>query len=257
MMNGKKLASEILSELDGSGKSLAIVLVGSRSDSVMYTNMKKKRGLEIGLTVEIISFPFDVNEDELINAVSSLSHDGVIVQLPLPDSFSRVLDSIPAAKDVDGLTSMSLGKLARGEKSFIPATPKGVMRLLKEYDVELKGKEVVIVNHSALIGKPLCMLMLNQGATVTVCHEFTKDLNKHLISADIIVSAVGKRDFIGSDMIKEGVVLVDIGIVKDSIGLCGDFSADCYSKALLYTPVPGGVGPMTVAMLLESVVNGN
>ena len=194
--------------------------------------------------------------NELISEIKELPHDGIIVQLPLPQGFNttKVLAAINPNKDVDGLTTTSLGKLVKGERGFVPATPKGVMRLFKEYQIGLKGKEIVIINHSAIVGKPLAMLLLNQGATVTVCHEFTKDLKKHTTQADIVISGVGKRDFITAEMIKEGAVLIDIGIVKDDIGLCGDFSNDCYQKASAYTPVPGGVGPMTVAMLLENVV---
>tara|TARA_Y100000310_G_scaffold345402_1_gene464528 strand:- start:36351 stop:37133 length:783 start_codon:yes stop_codon:yes gene_type:complete len=258
ILDGKKLSLDILRKLDGSGKSLGIILVGERADSIMYTNMKKKKGEAIGLQVDLLKFDEDVNEDELVSEIKRLSHDGIIVQLPLPSGFdvSKVLEAIDVNKDVDGLSTVSLGKLAKGEAGFVPATPKGVMRLLNSYDVDLKGKDVVIVNHSAIVGKPLALLMLNQGATVTVCHEFTKDLSRHLINADVIVSGVGKRDFIDASMLKERVVLVDVGIVKDEQGLCGDFSKDCYVKADAYTPVPGGVGPMTVAMLLENVVNG-
>ena len=257
IIDGKRIAREILSGLDGSGKSLAIVLVGSREDSILYTKMKKKKGEAIGLQVELVEFSSDVKENELTAKAKTLNHDGIIVQLPLPTGLGTVLESIPVEKDVDGLTAASLGKLVKNESCFIPATAKGVMRLFKEYGINLKGKDVVVVNHSAIVGKPLAMLFLNKGATVTACHEFTKDLKKYLIGADIIVSGVGKRDFITSSMIKEGVVLVDVGIVKDEMGLCGDFSSDCYVKSSYYTPVPGGVGPMTVAMLLESVVKGS
>ena len=257
IFDGRALANKILSELNGKGKSLAVVLVGEKADSVLYTKMKKKRGEAIGVQVDLVKFTEDVHEELLISKIKELTHDGIIVQLPLPANLdtAKILAAIDPNKDVDGLTAESLGRLVKGIPGFVPATPKGIMRLLEEYKIELKGKDICIINHSEIVGKPLAILLLNQGATVTVCHEFTKDLSKHTKNADIIVSGVGKRDFITSSMIKENVLLIDVGIVKDDLGLCGDFSVECYDKASAYTPVPGGVGPMTVAMLLENVVN--
>ncbi len=257
ILDGKKLAKEILEGLKGSQGKLTIIMCGERPDSVLYTNIKKKKGEEIGLGVDIVKFDEDVGETELISRIKNLECDGIIVQLPLPKHLDskKILASIPPEKDVDGLTKTSLGKVLLGDESFASATPKGVVRLLEEYKIEVKGKEVVIINHSNIVGKPLAMMLVNRGATVTICHEFTKDLSQHTLRADILVSGVGKPNFISKEMVKEGVIIVDVGISKVNEKIVGDVAENVKEKASFFTPVPGGVGPMTVAMLLENVVN--
>jgi len=176
--------------------------------------------------------------------------------LPKHLNEQKILNSIDPNKDVDGLTEASLGKVAQGNEDLAPATPKGIIRLLEEYDINLQGMEVTIINRSSIVGKPLALMFLNRGATVTICHSQTKNLLKHTQNADLIVAAVGKPNFLTADMVKNGVIIVDVGANKTKDGLKGDVDFEkVKEKASLITAVPGGVGPMTVAMLLENVVN--
>ncbi len=265
ILDGKKLSNEIIEQLKQRIKqekllpSLAIVLCGESPASIMYTGMKKKVCAEIGITAEIFHFSEPVAEEEVIQKIISLNRqvDGIIVQLPLPVNLSRdkILSFIDPAKDVDGLTEVSLGGVLRYNEQLAPATPKGIIRLLEAYHISIKSKEVVIVNHSDIVGKPLAMMFANRGATVTVCHEFTERLSDHTKRADILVSGVGKPYFITKEMVKPQSVVVDVGINKIGNSTCGDVDGAVSSVAAFLTPVPGGVGPMTIAMLLENVVN--
>lgn len=238
---------------------LSILLVGSRPDSLLYTEIKQKKADFVGIKSELYSFQEEVSEEELITKIKELNKisDGIIVQLPLPKNLNqqKILDSIAPEKDVDGLTSLNLGKTFAGDETFAPATPKGIIRLLNEYSIPILHKNVVIVNHSNLIGRPLAAIFLSKNATVTVCHEFTKDLSEHTKKADILVTAVGKPNLITAEMVKKGAVVVDAGISKVGGKVLGDVDFDSVKeKASYITPVPGGVGPMTVAILLESVL---
>lgn len=265
LMDGKKLAEQILNELQkqirrqGLKPALAIVLCGNKEESVLYTNLKKKRGEEIGISVIVHHFPESIPEEQLIQQIMTIAEnvDGIIVQLPLPLHLSKraVLDSILPEKDVDCLCSQNLGRAMGGTPAFLPATVQGVVRLLQEYAIPLKGKHAVIVNHSELIGKPLAMLLLQEGATVTVCHEFTEHLASHTRTADVLISGVGIPGLITPEKVKQGAVVIDVGIAKTGLGVMGDADFErVKEKAAYITPVPGGIGPMTVAMLLENVV---
>ncbi len=265
LLDGKNVADALLLDLAkkvkklGCSPVLSIVLCGDDAASKMYVTMKQKRAKEIGVIAEVYEFPADVLESDLLAKIQWLNGhaDGIIVQLPLPKHLDvqKVLDSISPDKDVDGLTSFNLGKIARGNELCAPATPKGIIRLLEHYRVAFSGARIVIVNHSPLIGKPLSWMLLNRGATVIVCNEFTRNLSEHTLSADIVVSAVGRAGLIDGSMLSEGVVVVDAGITKVDGKVRGDVEVDSVlEKARFITPVPGGVGPMTIAMLLETLV---
>lgn len=266
LLDGQKLSLEVLSSLrqrinPAYPPKMAIILCGDDPASKLYTSMKKKRGEEIGVKVELINFSKKVSSEKVIRKIQELNQtvDGIIVQLPLPKHLPQdlILNSIDPAKDIDGLTTQNLGNLVQGKEFFVPATPKGVMRLLEKYNLDLSGKEVVIINRSNIVGKPLASLFLNRNATVTVCHRQTQDLIQHTRRADILVSGVGIPDFIKLEMIKEGAVVIDVGIAQKNGKVCGDVDFEkVKEKASYLTPVPGGVGPMTVAMLLETLVNG-
>ncbi len=265
ILDGKKIAKIILDSLQekilemSEKPRLSIIRIGSNPASLVYTSMKKKRSEEIGMKTEIFQFPENIEEKELILQIEKCERvsEGIIVQLPLPPHINtqKILNAIDPAKDADGFTATNLGKLLQGEESLVPATPRGVVCLLEEYKILLEGKKVVIINRSMIVGKPLMALLLNRGATVTVCHSKTKNLQEQTQQADILVSAVGKSKFITADMVKEGVVVIDIGISKEKGRIVGDVDFEAVAKKASYiTPVPGGVGPMTVAMLLENVV---
>lgn len=265
LLDGKKVSEEILSRLkiqlkkSNLSPKLSIVLCGDDPASELYTKMKKDRGDFIGLNTEIKNFNADITEGELIKELKIINNtsNGVMMQLPLPKHLSskNILSYIDPNKDVDGLTATSLGKIMMGDEEFSPATPKGIIRLLEEYSIDLEGKEVTIINRSTVVGKPLAMMFLNRGATVTVCHSKTKDLLKHTKNADIIVVGVGQPNFLTAEMIKEESIIIDVGTNKTEDGLKGDVDFEnVKEKASFITPVPGGVGPMTVAMLLENVV---
>lgn len=265
ILDGKNLAAKVLEEvkqkISGLAKAprLSIIRCGDDPASVLYTSLKKKKAEEIGMTAELQIFSEDTPQESIIQYIRHANQkaDGIIVQLPLPAHLStgNIVNSISPEKDVDGLTSLNLGRLAGGDETRAPATPKAVVRLLEEYAIPLIGKRVVIINHSPLIGKPLSMLFLNRKATVTVCHEFTRDIIQHTLSADIIVSATGIPGFLHKQMIKEGVVVVDVGISKKDGVIQGDVAAPVIEKASFLSLVPGGVGPLTVAVLLENLVN--
>jgi methylenetetrahydrofolate dehydrogenase (NADP+) / methenyltetrahydrofolate cyclohydrolase len=266
ILDGKKVSKKILQRLELQLRyseykpKLSIILCGEDPASVLYTNMKKKRGLSIGLKAEIYKFDEKITEEDFFDKFDVLNKesDGIMIQLPLPKHLNqkRILSYIPKNKDVDGLTETSLGRILKGDEEFAPATPKGIIMLLEEYKINLEGKEVTIINRSTVVGKPLAMMFLNRGATVTVCHSKTKDLLKHTKEADIVVVGVGKQNFLTQDMIKEGSIIIDVGTNKTEDGLKGDVDFDSVkNKVSFITPVPGGVGPMTVAMLLENVVN--
>lgn len=267
ILDGKKLAESILAELKRkiagmeTAPRLSAVLCGEKPESVLYTDIKKKKGGDIGINVDIHKLPESASQKEVIDLIKKLNKesDGIIIQLPLPEKLKQsqpeIIEAIDPAKDVDGLTSLNLGKTLAGEETFVPATPKGIIRLLESYKIPVKGKNITIINHSNLLGKPLAAMLINRNATVTVCNEFTRDLAEHTKNADIFVTGAGKPGLIRSGMVKENAVVVDVGISKKGRNIEGDVDfEDVKKKASYITPVPGGVGPMTVAMLMENVL---
>ena len=266
ILDGKEVSKKILQKLELQLRysdykpKLSIILCGDDPASILYTNMKKKRGLFIGLKAEIYNFDKNITEEDFFDKFDELNKDsdGIMIQLPLPKHLDerKILSYIPKNKDVDGLTATTLGKILKGDEELACATPKGIIRLLEEYKIDFQGKEVTIINRSTIVGKPLAMMFLNRGSTVTVCHSKTKNLLKHTKEADIIIVGVGKANFLTADMIKEGSIIIDVGTNKTQNGSVGDVDFEnVKKKASFITPVPGGVGPMTVAMLLENVVN--
>ena len=240
---------------------LVVIQVGDNPASNVYINQKIKVAKQIGALCIHEKLSENITEGELINLIDKFNKDdsvnGMIVQLPLPKHIDeyRVLNTISPLKDVDGLTDVNAGKLACGKPGLISCTPYGVIKLLKYYNIELSGKHVVIVGRSNLVGKPLISLFLMENATVTCCHSKTTDLKHYTLDADILVVAVGKPKLITADMVKDGAVVVDVGINRLESGLCGDVDFEnVKSKASYITPVPGGVGAMTVAMLYNNLV---
>ena len=267
IMNGKEVALKIkeklIKEVNLLEKKpgLAVIQVGSDPASSIYVKSKAKLAKEIGYEFEHLQFPENVSEDELIKTIDEINSSdkisGVIVQLPIPKHLNvdKIINRIDPIKDVDGLTEINAGKLLTSKASLVSCTPKGIMTLLKEYEVNLEGKHVVIVGRSNLVGKPLISLCLNQNATVTICHSKTVSLEKYTKKADILIVAVGKASLIKSDYVKKGAIVVDVGINRIDGKLYGDVDFDEVSKkAKLITPVPGGVGPMTTISLMENVL---
>lgn len=239
--------------------SLAVVLVGNNPASQVYVKNKIKSAEYVGIKSLSYYLPETTSQKELEDLVISLSNDntvdGILVQLPLPKGLDekRVLSLIPLNKDVDGFTANNVGNLLLGNDCIVSCTPKAVITLLKEYNVELKGKHAVVVGRSNIVGKPVALLLLREDCTVTICHSRTKNLKEMCLQADIIVAAVGKTHLIKGDMVKDDAVIIDVGINRTENGLKGDVDFDgALSKASYITPVPGGVGPMTIAMLMEN-----
>lgn len=265
LLDGKATAAKIrekvkekVSKLDKK-PGLAVVRVGDDPASTIYVNKKEKMCLEVGIYSEKHVLDENVSEEELLNLVERLNLDanihGILVQLPLPKHINeqKVLKKILPKKDVDGFHVVNAGNLLQGMKGIRPATPKGIMRLLEEYDVDIEGKDAVIVGRSNIVGKPIALMLLEKNATVTICHSRTKNLEDYTKKADIIVSAVGRPKMITADMVKEGVVIIDVGINRIDGKLVGDVDFEnVKDKASYITPVPGGVGPMTIATLLEN-----
>lgn len=264
ILDGKKVAREVLEKVKifiSEKKivpSLAIVLCGNDPASVLYTSMKQKKAAEIGIKAELIALPEEISEEDFVKEIKRLnnSFDGVMVQLPLPKPMNAevIVNAIDPNKDVDGLTVVNLGKTISGDESLASATPKGIIVLLEYYNIAFKGKKAVIINHSNLIGKPLAAMFLNRGATVTVCHEFTRNLIEHTLNADIVVSAIGAADFVKKEMVKDGAVVIDVGISKKGDKIAGDVHSEVAEKSSFIAPVPGGVGPMTIAMLFQNLL---
>jgi len=257
-----KIAKDI-SELKEGGVSacLAAVLVGDDPGSKIYVKMKHKACEKAGIKSITRKFPPGITEDELALEIDQLNRDdsidGILVQLPLPRHINerKIMERIDPLKDVDGFNPVNMGNLAIGAEKMVPCTPKGIIRMLEEYNVKLEGAEAVVVNHSSVVGKPLAMLLLNRNATVSVCHVFTKNLASYTRDADIVIVGAGVPKLIKADMIKEGAVVIDVGINRVEDKIVGDVDFDNVSKkAGLITPVPGGVGPMTITMLLENTV---
>ena len=241
---------------------LAVVIVGDDPASQVYVRNKHKACEEVGFLSSVYRLDADTTEDELLALVDALNRDdeidGILVQLPLPRhlSASKVIAAIDPKKDVDAFHTENVGKIMLGEEGFAPCTPAGVMSLLAAYGIDPEGKECVVVGRSNIVGKPMAMLLLHKNATVTIAHSRTKDLASVTRRADILVSAVGRAKFITADMVKEGAVVIDVGMNRDECGkLCGDVDFDAVApKTSFITPVPGGVGPMTITTLLENTL---
>lgn len=267
-MDGKALAAkvkeEVAAQVAGMERKpgLAVVLVGDNPASRVYVNGKKKDCAECGIYSEEYAIPAETTQQELLELVETLNGrediDGILVQLPLPKHLNEkeVLLAIRPDKDVDCFHPFSVGQLMIGEQGFQPCTPAGVMRMLKEYGIDPAGKHCVIVGRSNIVGKPQAMLMLRENATVTVCHTKTPDLKAECLRADILVAAAGRVGLITGDMVKEGAVVVDVAMNRNEAGkLCGDVVfEEAAQRASYITPVPGGVGPMTRAMLMENTL---
>jgi len=267
IIDGKKIAAgikeKVKKEVDSmqTKPGLATVLVGDDPASQLYVKLKGKACDEAGIKSEKYEFPGDVEEGEIIKLIRELNSNssihGILVQLPLPKHLNsqEIMAEIAPEKDVDGFNPVSMGNLMIGNEGFVPATPKGIIGMLEHEGVDVEGKDCVIVNHSPVVGKPLAMLLLNREATVSVCHVKTKDLGRFTREAEILIVAAGVPGLIKADMVKEGAVVIDVGINKTEDGIVGDVDFEAVKdKASLITPVPGGVGPMTIAMLLENTV---
>ncbi|MBQ3870692.1 MAG: bifunctional methylenetetrahydrofolate dehydrogenase/methenyltetrahydrofolate cyclohydrolase FolD [Clostridia bacterium] len=249
-------------EKHGRAPSLTVIIVGEDPASQVYVRNKEKACIQTGIRSEIIRLPADTGEEELLCKIDELNGDenvnGILVQLPLPDHIDEknIICRISPKKDVDAFGYENVGRIMTGEYDFLPCTPAGVMELLRRYGISPAGKECVVLGRSNIVGKPMAMLLMHGNGTVTVCHSKTKDLSSHTKRADILVSAIGRAKFVKADMIKEGAVVIDVGINRDEDGrLCGDVDYEgCFDKAAAITPVPGGVGPMTVTMLLKNTL---
>jgi methylenetetrahydrofolate dehydrogenase (NADP+) / methenyltetrahydrofolate cyclohydrolase len=242
---------------------LSTILVGENPASVSYINRKQKAASDVGIVTRDLRFNSTVQQEELERAISDLNADndvhGVLVQLPLPAHIDQndMISKLDPVKDVDGLTPFNAGMLLKGNPVIMPCTPAGVLELLDFYHIDVMGMDVLIINRSSLVGKPLACLLLGRGASVTICHSKSKKIEEKIYSSEMIVSAVGNRErfTISGNMVKAGVVIIDVGISRCSGKICGDVDFDSVkNKASWITPVPGGVGPMTVAMLLRNTV---
>ncbi len=280
IIDGKKVAQEIRNELKekvsglkskyGKVPGLVTIIVGENPASKVYVKMKNKACEEIGMNPKIESLPEKTSEEELVKLIEKYNSDenfhGILVQLPLPKQINedKIIETISPEKDVDGFHPVNVGKLLIGQDTFEPCTPAGIVELLKRYNIVTKGKHVVVVGRSNIVGKPVAVMLLQKkegaNAIVTVCHSAASNLNDYTKSADILIAAIGRPHFITGEMIKEGVVVIDVGInrvealeTKKGYKLVGDVNFEEVSRKASYiTPVPGGVGPMTIAMLLSN-----
>ena len=265
-MDGKALAErvrkEVAEEVAALGRpvGLATVLVGDDPASAVYVRSKQKACREVGIEPFDHNLSSDTTQEDLLARVEQLNGDdavtGILVQLPLPEQIDEdhIIRSINPIKDVDGFHPFNAGHLFQGSPTFVAATPAGIMEILREYQVELKGARAVVIGRSNIVGKPMALLLLAEHATVTICHSRTRDLPAVVREADVIVAAVGHPQTVTADMVREGATVVDVGINRTDDGLVGDVAQDVREKAGLLTPVPGGVGPMTIASLLRNTV---
>lgn len=265
LMDGTALAARIRAELAGEIEQLgdvglATVLVGDDPASQIYIRLKHKASGEVGIRAIDRRLPAETSEEEVLELVAELNDDdevdGILVQTPLPAQIdeARVMRSIDPMKDVDGLHPFNAGQLFIGRQTFVGGTPLGIMRLLAEYNVAVAGARAVVVGRSVIVGRPLAMLLLHANATVTICHSRTDDLARHTLDADVLVAAVGIPGLVTADMVKQGATVIDVGINRTDAGILGDVDRGVADVAAFLTPVPGGVGPMTIALLLENAV---
>ena len=271
IIDGKKLSQKIREEIkvevnemkkEGLTPGLAVILVGNDPASQTYVKMKKNTSAEVGIYSVVHEFPETISEKELLSTIDMINENpnihGLLIQLPLPKHIdtTKILERVSPSKDVDGFHPYNMGRLVEGLESFVPCTPLGVMEMFKEYKIDLYGKDVCVVGASNIVGKPMWALLVNEMATVDICHIATKDLKEHTKRADIVIVGVGKPNLITEDMVKDGAAVIDIGINRLPNGkLVGDVDFENVSKkASFITPVPGGVGPMTIAMLLKNTI---
>ena len=272
IIDGKAVSAKLREEIKnesaafeketGIRPGLAVIIVGDDPASQIYVRNKGKACEEVGFYSEIHRLAAETTEEELLSLVHRLNANdkihGILVQSPLPSHLDEALivNNIDYNKDVDAFHPVNVGKIMLGDYNFLPCTPAGVMELLKAYDIDVTGKEVAVVGRSNIVGKPQAMLMLHANATVTICHSRTKNLSEVLRRADVVVMVIGKAKFLKADMIKDGAVVIDVGMDRDENGkLCGDVDfEECEKKASYITPVPGGVGPMTITMLMKNTL---
>lgn len=271
IMDGKALSLKLKEQMkqriaqlkqQGINPKLVVVLVGDNSASQVYVRNKHKSCGEVGIESEVITMPEQTTQQELLEVVERLNQDetvdGILVQLPLPKQIDEktVLRSILPEKDVDGFHPVNVGLLSIGDECFAPATPSGIIAMFQEYGIDIAGKNCVVIGRSNIVGKPMAALLLKNNATVTICHSKTEDLASYTRRADVVIVATGRRHTLTAEMVKEGAVVVDVGMNRNEQGkLCGDVDyEEVKEKASFITPVPGGVGPMTITELLENTI---
>ena len=267
IIDGKLVSKKILENLSDEilflekKPSLTVIIVGEDPASKIYVNLKKKKAMELGIHSNVIEMPESVSQKELLDTIEELNNDNsvnaVLVQLPLPKHIDTkaVIEKINPIKDVDCFHPYNMGQIATNGKPYVyPCTPKGIIRLLEYYDIQIESKNAVVIGRSNIVGRPVAQMLLNQNATVTICHSKTKNLDEIVKNADIVISAVGQKNLIKANMVKDGAVVIDVGMNRTDDGkLCGD--VDFYNvekKAAFITPVPGGVGPMTICSLMQN-----
>ena len=269
LIDGKALATKVRKSIrhrieeEGIKAKLAVILVGNDDASVVYVRNKSKACEKVGIEFEEFKLPEETTQEELISLIDKLNNDeettGILLQYPIPKHLDvqEAFNRISPIKDVDGFNPINVGLRTIGDKEgFVPCTPLGIMEMFKEYDIELQGKKAVVIGRSNIVGKPMGQLLQDSNCTVTICHSKTQHIEEETRTADILVAALGRAKFVKADMIKEGAVVIDVGMDRDEDGsLCGDVDFENVSKkASFITPVPGGVGPMTVAMLLHNTI---
>ncbi len=266
ILDGKSLANKILENIKINTQNLskkpklAVILVGDDSASQIYVKNKQKKAEYVGFDSIVIPLPSDVTEENILEHIYILNEDeninAILVQLPLPQGINqkKIIEAIDPIKDVDGFTSYNFGRLALGYIPYaFPCTPKGIVKLLDAYNIEIESKNITVIGRSNIVGKPLSLIFQQRNATVTMANSYTKNLKELTRNSDIIVSAVGKPNFIDGSFVKQGAIVVDVGINRTNAGLLGDVDfTSVYEKVSFITPVPGGVGPMTIAMLMEN-----
>ena len=267
LIDGKALGAKVREEVAAAVAELghvglATVLVGDDPASHIYIDLKQKAAQQAGMEARDLKLPADTSEDDVLATIVELnsddSVDGLLVQLPLPDHIdeTRVIEAIAPEKDIDGIHPVNAGRLYLGRPALVPGTPLGVMRMLDEYEIPLEGAHAVVVGRSAIVGKPMAHLLLQRNATVTICHSRTQDIQRHTLDADVLVAAVGRLHLISADMVKAGGTVIDVGMnrAEGSRKVLGDVDPGAMERAAYMTPVPGGVGPMTIAMVLQNTV---
>ncbi len=270
IMDGKELSKKIREQIKeevkklnkkGINPKLAVIMVGQDPASKIYIKNKSKACSEVGIKYEEFILNENIKMDELLKLIKKLNSrkdiHGILLQSPIPKKLdiNKAFEEIDIAKDVDGFNPINTGKLLQNKESFIPCTPYGIIKLLEEYKIKLEGANVVILGRSNIVGKPLASCLLNKNATVTICHSKTKNIEEITSKADILISAIGKPKYVTENMVKQGAVVIDVGINRLQTGLVGDVDYEKVKNKVAYiTPVPGGVGPMTIAMLLNNVV---
>jgi methylenetetrahydrofolate dehydrogenase (NADP+)/methenyltetrahydrofolate cyclohydrolase len=270
-INGKKIANELKKNISknveklksefGKAPNITTIIIGNDESSELYLKLRDKACSEVGIISNHLEFSESISEKEVLEEILRLNNDknvhGILIQLPVPGNLSqaKLINSIDPKKDVEGLNPYNIGKTLNGDEWIVPITPLSVLTILENENIDFKGKDVVIINHSNHVGKPLAALMLNRNATVTICHVFTKDLKNYTAKADILISATGVKNLIGSDFIKKDATIIDVGIINTKKGICGDVDyQSALEKAGKITPVPGGVGPVTVACSLLNMI---